>query len=51
MYLYGLAFALLLLFSLLVAHCLSSISSLQKQVTNINIANAQHDARLNFLLG
>lgn len=45
------ALAIVLLFGLLVAYCLSEISTLKQQVVVMNVSNAQHDARLNYLLG
>ncbi len=48
---FALVFAVVLVFSLLIAYCLSEVKRLSQHVTIVQQQSGQHDERLSFLIG
>jgi len=48
---FALVFAVVLVFSLLIAYCLSEVKRLSQHVTIVQQQSGQHDERLSFLVG
>jgi hypothetical protein len=48
---FALAFAIVLIFSLLIGYCLSEVKRLSSNVVQITQQSTQHDERLSYLVG